>query len=196
MLLCRRSGHDGWASASRVVGPGAEASKSARRPGCCELTPWSSRRPSLRASARHWTGHLFRSLLTLADGKTDLPREVRQEPLNDEQLVSTLELIDGETVIVRLASREADNANTAGMASIVGELRHQTPARYEGHEFSIGTPYPDRDAEHLAGGILFIREATFEDATLSTFDGNDYFIIAIRTRRVEIIVQDGGSTYP
>jgi hypothetical protein len=70
------------------------------------------------------------------------------------------------------------------------------PARYDGHEFSIGSPYPDRNPEHPAGGVLFIREDTFEDPTLSTFDGNDYFIIAIRTRSVEIIVQDGGSTYP
>ncbi len=128
--------------------------------------------------------------------RTDLPREIRQQPLDYDQLVSTLDLIDGETVIVRLASREADNENTAGMASIVGELRRQTSARFEGREFSIGTPYPDRCPEHLAGGVLFIREETFEDATLSTFDGNDYFLIAIRTRRVEIIVQDGGSTYP
>jgi hypothetical protein len=128
--------------------------------------------------------------------KTDLPREVRQQPLDYNRLVSTLDMIDGEPVIVRLASREADNVNTAGIASIVGELKRQLPARYEGHEFSIGSPYPDRCPEHLAGGILFIREETFEGATLTTFDGNDYFIISIKTRRVEIIVQDGGSTYP
>jgi hypothetical protein len=128
--------------------------------------------------------------------RTDLPREVRQEPLDYNRLVSTLDLIDGEPVIVRLAWREADNESTAGVASIVGELKHQVPARYEGHEFSIGSPYPDRYPEHLAGGILFIREETFEGATLTTFDGNDYFIISIKTRCVEIFVQDGGSTYP
>jgi hypothetical protein len=128
--------------------------------------------------------------------RTDLPREVRQEPLDYNRLVSTLDMIDGEPVIVRLASREADNANTAGIASIVGELKHQVPARYKGHEFSIGRPYPDRYPEHLAGGILFIREETFEGATLTTFDGNDYFIISIKARWLEIIVQDGGSTYP
>ncbi len=76
--------------------------------------------------------------------KNDLPREVRQKPLDYKRLVSALDMIDGEPVIVRLASREADDVNTAGVASIVGELKHQIPARYEGNEFSIGSPYPDR----------------------------------------------------
>jgi hypothetical protein len=127
--------------------------------------------------------------------KTDLPREARQKPLDYNRLVSTLDMIDGEPVIVRLASREADNESTAGLASIVGEL-HQVPARYEGHEFSIGSPYPDGNPEHLAGGVLFVREKTFESATLSTFDGNDYFSISIKTRCLEILVSDGDSTYP
>ena len=125
-----------------------------------------------------------------------MPREVHQEPLDYNRLVSTLDMVDGELVIVRLASREADNESTAGIASIVGELKHQVPARYEGHEFSIGSPYPDRYPEHLTGGILFIREETFERATLTTFDGNDYFIISIKTRCLEISVHDVGSTYP
>jgi hypothetical protein len=84
--------------------------------------------------------------------ETDLPREAHQEPLDYNRLVSTLDMIDGEPVIVRLASREADNESTAGVASIVGKLKHQVPARYEGHEFSIGSPYPDRNPERLAGG--------------------------------------------
>jgi hypothetical protein len=128
--------------------------------------------------------------------KTDLPREVRREPLDYNRLISTLDVIDGEPVIVRIASREADDESTAGVASIVGELKHQVPARYEGHEFSIASPYPDRYPEHLAGGILFIREKTFESATLTTFDGNDYFLISITTPCLSIIVQDGDSSYP
>ena len=128
--------------------------------------------------------------------KTDLPREARQQPLDYIQLVSTLDMIDGELVIVRLASCEADHESTAGVASIVGELTRQVPARYGGHEFSIGSPYPDRNPEHLAGGVLFIRAKTFESATLTTFDGNDHFTISIKTRCLEILVHDGDSTYP
>jgi hypothetical protein len=127
--------------------------------------------------------------------KTDLPREARQTPLDYNRLVATLDMINGEPVIVRLSSREADNESTAGVASIVGELR-QVPARYEGHEFSIGSPYPDRTPEHVAGGVLFIRAKTFESATLSTFDGNDHFSISIKTPCLEILVSDGASTYP
>jgi hypothetical protein len=127
--------------------------------------------------------------------KNDLPREAGQQPLDYSQLVSTLELIEGECVIVRITSRETDDGSTAGVASIVGEL-HRVPARYEGHEFSIGSPYPDRYPEHLAGGILFIREETFESASLTTFDGNDYFAIGINTGGLEITVHDSDSTYP
>ena len=79
---------------------------------------------------------------------------------------------------------------------MVGELHHQQPARYPGHEFSIGNPYLDRQGPHLAGGILFIDEATFESASLHTFDGNDYFVISITTRSIEILVQDIDSAYP
>jgi hypothetical protein len=69
------------------------------------------------------------------------------------------------------------------------------------------TPEPGRDAligrrrirtaipSIWRGGILFIREETFEGATLTTFDGNDYFIISIKTRCLEIFVHDGDSTY-
>ena len=128
--------------------------------------------------------------------KTDLPREAAREPLDYNRLISTLDLIDGEPVIVRLTPREADRESISGAASIIGELKHQVPARYEGHEFSIGNPYPDRNPEHLAGGILFVNEETFESATLTTFDGNDYFAISIKTRCMEILVQDGDSTYP
>ena len=128
--------------------------------------------------------------------KTDLPREAGREPLDYNRLISTLDLIDGEPVIVRLTPREADRESISGTASIIGELKHQVPARYEGHEFSIGSPYPDRNPEHLAGGILYVNEETFESATLTTFDGNDYFAISIKTRCMEILVQDGDSTYP
>ena len=112
-----------------------------------------------------------------------------------DRLVSTLDTIDGEPVVVRLAPRE-DVGPAAGIASIVGVLRHVVPARYEGQEFSIGDPYPDRYPARLAGGIFFLDEDSFEAATLETFDGNDYFAISILTRSVEILVQDENSTYP
>jgi hypothetical protein len=128
--------------------------------------------------------------------KRDLPTEVSGLSLAYGQLVSTLSTVEGESVIVRLSSREDDDHSTAGIASIVGELRHKMPARYEGHEFPIGNPYAEMSPDFLAGGILFIREATFESAKLSTFDGNDYFIIGITTRALNIIIDDGNSTAP
>lgn len=124
-----------------------------------------------------------------------MPREVCRESLDYNRLISTLVMVDGEPVVVRLSPRGADR-DSSGAASIVGELRNQVPARFAGYEFSIGSPYPDRYPEHLAGGILFINEGTFESAMLTTFDGNDYFIISIWTRSMEILVQDAGSGFP
>ena len=127
-------------------------------------------------------------------GKSDLPPETHQV-LDYDLLVSTLETIDGEPVIVRFSPRD-EAAPAAGIASIVGVLRQTTPARYPGREFSVGSPYPDRYPEHLAGGILFLDADSFEAASLRTFDGNDYFAISITTRPVEILIQGRDSTYP
>ena len=127
--------------------------------------------------------------------KGDLPREVRGEPLEFSRLVSVLDMIEGEAVIVRISSRGAESSG-AGLASIVGTLRHEMPSRYEDHEFAVGSPYPDRYPEHLAGGVFFVSEKDFESAVLSTFDGNDYFSIGIDTRLVNILVNDLDSTAP
>jgi hypothetical protein len=54
----------------------------------------------------------------------DAPHEARQVPLDYNELLSTPDMIDGECVIVRITSRETDDESTAGVASIVGELRH------------------------------------------------------------------------
>jgi hypothetical protein len=40
--------------------------------------------------------------------------------------------------------RGVEHGATPCLASMIGELSHQVPARYEGHEFSIGSPYPER----------------------------------------------------
>jgi hypothetical protein len=126
--------------------------------------------------------------------KADLAREVRSQPLGYDQLLSALDLIEGECVIVRLSSRAS--ASEAGLASIVGELHHQRPGRYNEQEFAVGNPYPDLDFEHPVGGLFFINEQGFESATLSTYDGNDHFAIGVTTRSVDILVQDRDSTYP
>lgn len=129
-------------------------------------------------------------------GKTDLPRETRREVLDYGQLIATLDSIEGESVVVRLSTPDAHGEASPGVASLVGGIRHQVPSRYEGDEFSIGSPYQDRYPEHLAGGVLFLSQETFQNATLTTFDGNDYFIICIETRCTAILVQDSSSTSP
>jgi hypothetical protein len=118
----------------------------------------------------------------------------------DRNLITYRAHIDAPIDRWRARHRQAQSARSrpraaAGLAGIVGEFRHQVPTRYEGHEFSLGTPYPDRD-EHPAGGILFIDEATFQNATLRTYDGNDYFSISITTQSIEILIQDVDSGLP
>jgi hypothetical protein len=73
--------------------------------------------------------------------------------LDYDVLISTLATIDGEVVVVRLALHE-NIGPTAGIAIIVGVPRHVVPARYDGNEFAIGDPYPDRYPERLAGGVI------------------------------------------
>jgi hypothetical protein len=111
--------------------------------------------------------------------KSVLPPELPRQSLAFSELISTLKTIDGETVIIKLNARVESDGPPGGLASMVGDLHQQRPARYPGHEFSIGDPYPDRSGPHLGGGILFIDEPTFEDASLHTFDGNEYFRISI-----------------
>ena len=120
--------------------------------------------------------------------RTELPRDTPEEDLDYHRLISTLESVVGDPVVVRLSTREVEGGHSLNVASIVGELRHHVPARYEDHEFSIGSPYPDRYPEHLAGGVLFLNKRTFQSATLTTFDGNDYFSIVIETSSMQILL--------
>jgi hypothetical protein len=122
--------------------------------------------------------------------KTELPRDTRGEDLDYDRLISTLESVVGESVVVRLSTPAVEGDLSLNVASIVGQLRHEVPARYEDHEFSIGSPYAERYPEHLAGGVLFLNEQTFRSATLTTFDGNDYFILSIETRSMQILLQN------
>jgi hypothetical protein len=114
------------------------------------------------------------------------------------QLVQTLDLIEGESVVVMLHAVAPEPAEVQQIASIVGVIRRGATrfADRGVYEFSVGEPYPDTYPGHLAGGILFLKERVFLDAKLKTFDGNDYFVISISTAAFEILVQDGDSGYP
>ena len=129
-------------------------------------------------------------------GKEVLPREARGVDLDYDRLISTLESVLGEFVVVRFSTRDVDRGGPTNLVSIVGELRHEVPARYEDHEFSVGTPYAERYPEHVAGGVFFLNEEAFRIAKLTTFDGNDYFVLHIETHSGHIVIQSGDSTAP
>jgi hypothetical protein len=84
-------------------------------------------------------------------GNRALPQDVRQQPLSYDGVISTLESVDGEPVIVRIYLRDEDPARASGAASMVGELRHQTPGRYDSDEFSLASPYPDGCRSFVVG---------------------------------------------
>ncbi len=58
------------------------------------------------------------------------------------------------------------------------------------HAFWIG------DASCPAGATLQLSESAFRRATLTTFDGDDFFIVRIQLGRLEILVQDQASGTP
>ncbi len=128
-------------------------------------------------------------------GRTRLPREVWRQPLDYQQLMATLALVDGELVVVNFTPVHAEDAEPS-YVSVIGELnRHR--AREEGiEEFLIGSPYPDLYPEVLAGGVLYLRPSEFKEASLTTLDGNDYFIISIQTESAHIRIQDEASGAP
>ena len=128
--------------------------------------------------------------------KRALPRDVMRVSLDYSQLVATLDAVIGEVVIVRLGPRDGVPGPSAGLASLVGVLHKEDQGRYDGHEFSVGNPYPDRAPEHLSGGVFFVSESSFEAATLSTIDGNDYFVISVLVGPIKVLVQGVDSMYP
>ncbi len=136
--------------------------------------------------------------------KRDLPLEVDRRRLSYPELLSTLEMVDGEPVVVMLSAldgwptpttKDSEVPPPHTSISLVGELR-RSRARHAGtDEFVIGTPfeaYPD----HLAGGVLYLSEDDFKEGALTTYDGNDFFSIAISTSGFEILIQDNGLGYP
>jgi hypothetical protein len=129
-------------------------------------------------------------------GRAQLPPETRLPITDLPGLISTLDLIDGEHVVVRFDRRNVPDGRPTDVVSLVGELRHQATARCQDHEYAVGTPYAERDPEHVVGGVFFLSQGTFESASLRTFDGNDYFAIIIVTRDLEILVQDSDSGSP
>ncbi len=92
------------------------------------------------------------------------------------------------------AGRAADEAPP--LASIVGELKQQ-PVRLEGiNEFSVASPYQSKHRAVRSGGVLYLSEEEFRNATITTLEGNNYFIITIETPSLTILVQDEALGYP
>ena len=44
--------------------------------------------------------------------------------------------------------------------------------------------------------LCLINKETFRSASLTTFDGNDYFILGIETRSLQILLESNDSTAP
>jgi hypothetical protein len=66
--------------------------------------------------------------------KTELPRDSRGEDLDYDRLISTLESVVGESVVVRLSTREVEGDRSLNVASAwryAGDCRGATADRRE-----------------------------------------------------------------
>lgn len=91
-------------------------------------------------------------------------------------------------LIVRLASVESNGSACSGAPglSLVGELRNAQVAQ-GGVTLMLG------DVEGSAGGAVRLPSRGLSEATLTTFDGNDFFIFRLRWPGLELIIQDEAS---
>lgn len=106
-------------------------------------------------------------------------------------LVELLKQLQGSSVVVKLSVAEDDGGDAPGsVLNVMGELRPAPRVHPSVHAFWIG------DASCPAGATLQLSESAFRRATLTTFDGNDFFIVRIQLGRLEILVQDQASGTP
>jgi len=120
--------------------------------------------------------------------RSELPAEVDRRPLSFADLGEVLGALAGERVIVRadgLADSLVDS-EPPGL-SFVGRLAVDAGTRSDVAELTIGDP------QGGAGGRLRISASSLCEATLSTFDGNDFVIVRVRLPGVSIQLQDENS---
>jgi hypothetical protein len=125
--------------------------------------------------------------------QSDLPREVSRLPLSFSALIDVLGQIEDTPTIASIAPRaEHDGAPGSGPTmSVVGAIRAASNVLDDRvHEYLIGDP------ANLNGGHLRLTEGTFCDATLTTFDGNDFFVLHITLEGLDLLLQDESSGAP
>jgi hypothetical protein len=111
-------------------------------------------------------------------------------PLGFPELIGVLRSVQGTSVIVAVDPAPADDAEPSPL-SMVGVLREPAETGDTAdHVFWVGDPQGE------GGGLLRLSAAAIRSATLSTFDGNDFFIVRIRWHGVEIRIQDENSGSP
>ena len=117
--------------------------------------------------------------------RSELPAEVDRRPLSFAELAEVLDALAGERVIVRAdAAADASAASGPAGVSVIGRLAVDAGAGDDVAELSIGDP------EGEAGGRVRIPASALNEATLSTFDGNDFVIVHVRLPGMSIQVQD------
>jgi hypothetical protein len=120
--------------------------------------------------------------------RSELPAEADRRPLSFAELAEVLGALAGDRVIVR-ADASADTGSASGPPGIsfVGRLAVDASAREGVAELLIGDPLG------TAGGRVRIPASALREATLSTFDGNDFVIVHVRLPGLSIQLQDENS---
>lgn len=120
--------------------------------------------------------------------RADLPLEVSGQPLDFPGLVDLMRALNGTDVIVCFDPAPDGESPPLTAVGALGEP--QDPFGTGEHTLRIGNP------DGHGGGVLRLRAREIRAATLSTFDGNDFFIVRIRFEHGEIRVQDADSGLP
>jgi len=119
-----------------------------------------------------------------------LPFEVEGLPLRFADLVDVLRKLAGIRLIARVtASGDGGPSEaTAPVMTLAGELGEP-----ELGTSSVSVTVSVGDPEGESGGVLRLPSAGLRAATLSTFDGNDFFIIRLEWSGILVLIQDEAS---
>jgi hypothetical protein len=114
--------------------------------------------------------------MTGPNGRRALPPETHQV-LGYDELIDTLRLLENEQVCLCKTFGESDGKGSR--FEVVGTLRH--------------LPYSSAHCFAIGQARLLLRPGDFVEASLWTFDGNDFFQISLRFGDQQLTIGDAGS---
>ena len=109
-------------------------------------------------------------------------------PLGMADLIEVFRALSGTRVIVRVDADGGEHpAEAAGLTLTVSGTLGEPRVDKDLLSLTVG------DSEGESGGVLRLPSSRLHGATLSTFDGNDFFILRLRGDGISVLLQDEAS---